>query len=544
MGHVSRNKESRTANPTARSGWWGFLRLPGAVPLLAGALLAAGLTGCAGTVPPVPSGQGKAGSAAPADSLGLEEFLALAPEVRQERRDQAGIWMARSHRERSPEGRVAALTRAAGLAPDDPDIWLQLARRWRWVGDHLMTGACLDNAAAAVRALGRSSSDLAGRTGDYRREAALSTGILRAWLHYDRAEYHEGLKWARAAAQLEPGNALTWQVQGLLEASLGHRSQAQEIAGDFRRAKGFDTNIAWILATLERSWGRYRESFNYFLNLRPNEDHAAECWRDMGLAAERVGEWSYARRWYRESAAALPMEDTSGLVEIEHDRLDFRLQAQQQPVWMAGGIHYVTGSRSAYTAYALERFEQATDTRARDTWGGLVVNAAGICLRMDQDKPWALRARGIVFARTGKAARGLEDLKRAAEGLAELGLADGRVEAEIGHLLLLDKRQASAILHLRRAVELEPDNAGAWSDLGLALIMTDDREGAERALTRSLTLDPLSATAWYNRGLMNMHRGDFAQAEADLIRAAELAPENQDVARLLQQVARRQREAR
>ena len=437
---------------------------------------------------------------------------------------------------------MRALANAAGLAPDDPEIWLRLATIWRWVGENLRTEACLANAAAAVRNLGRRGSDFFDRSTGYKKDVALRTGLERAWLHYDRAEFNEGLDWALAASQMEPGNALAWQVLGLLEGRLGHRSRAQEAAGDILRARGFNTDTAWILSVLESSFGRHREAFNYFLELRPQEDRAAECWRDMGLAAERVGEWSYARRWYRESAAGLPFEDTSCLLAVTSPRLDFRLRSVQQQVWLAFGRYYVTGSRSAYTAYALERFDQASGVEERDIWAGLLVNSAGICIRMNLDSPWALRARGIVFSRTGKTDRGLKDLQRASRQLKELGVEDARVAAEIGHLFLLDEKTGKAIEHLRVALGMDDQLAGAWSDLGLALIMVGDTNGAETALTRSLELDSTSATAWYNRGLMNMHSGNLAQAESDLKKAAEMAPDNQMVGRLLQQVLRRKNE--
>jgi len=523
--------------PIAWSRRWGFLCWAAL-----DALLLWGLAGCAGSSPEECSDVATSGFAVSVDSLGLEEFLALEPAHRKARRDQAETWLERSRGAGKASDRVQALIRAAGLAPDDPEIWLHLAGIWRWVGDNLRTKTCLNNAAAAIRVLGLKTSDLADRSGGYKKDAALRTAILRAWLHYDRAEYYQGLKWANAAVQLEPGNALARQVQGLLEASLGHRSRAHEIADDIQRSRGYHTDTAWILSNLDRSWGRNREAFNYYLNLRPNEDHAAECWRDMGLAAERVGEWSYARRWYRESAAALPFEDTSCLAEVSHERLDSRDMSSHQPVWVAFGRYFVTGSRSAFTAYALERFEQAESPEERDVWAGLLVNSAGICIRMNEDKPWALRARGIVFSRTGKEGRGLEDLRRAAKSLADMGLQDGRVEAEIGHLLLKQEQQKNAIRNLRRAVELDADYAAAWRDLGLALIMAGDPDEAEKALTKSLELDGSSVTAWYNRGLLNMHAGRFDQAEADLNKAAELAPENQDVARLLQQVSRRKSE--
>jgi tetratricopeptide (TPR) repeat protein len=522
--------------PTTWYWRWGFF-----APTCSWALLLTGLawtllTGCAGSSQEDCLDPGGTRFWAQEDSLGLEEFLALEPEHRQARRDLAETWLERADDTGKAQDKVQALSNAAGLAPDDPEIWLQLARIWRWVGENLKTEACLDNAAAAVRNLGVKGADLADRSRGYKQEVALRTGLLRAWLHYDRAEYHEGLRWSSAVMKLEPGNMLAWQIQGVIVASLGYRSQAHEIAGDFERARGFQTNTAWILSNLDRSWGRHREAFNYFLNLRPYEEHAAECYRDMGLAAERVAEWSYARRWYRESAAALPFKDKSCLVEITHDRLDSRASSSHQPMWLAFGRYYVTGSRSAYTAYALERFDRAETPTERDTWAGLLVNSAGICLRLNEDKPWALRARGIVFSRTGKEDRGLEDLQRASKELAKHGIQDARVEAEIGHLLLVKQEENQAIRKLRKAVELEGEHAAAWRDLGLALILAGDEPGAEKALTRSLELDPTSVTAWYNRGLLKMHAGDFEQAESDLRRAAELAPDNQDVARLLQQV--------
>ena len=91
---------------------------------------------------------------ATADSLGLEEFLALEPDQRKPRRSQAEIWRKRSQDSGRARDRVQALSRAAGLTPDDPEIWLQLANIWRWIGDDLRTKTCLDNAAAAIRALG------------------------------------------------------------------------------------------------------------------------------------------------------------------------------------------------------------------------------------------------------------------------------------------------------------------------------------------------------------------------------------------------------
>lgn len=72
--------------------------------------------------------------------------------------------------------------------------------------------------------------------------------------------------------------------------------------------------------------------------------------------------------------------------------------------------------------------------------------------------------------------------------------------------------------------------------------MKGDETGALAAFTRAVELGPDDPTAWYNRGLLHMQAHRFEAAESDLARAAVLAPDNADIARLLQQV--RQAKAR
>ena len=165
-----------------------------------------------------------------------------------------------------------------------------------------------------------------------------------------------------------------------------------------------------------------------------------------------------------------------------------------------------------------------------------MVNQAGILMRRDEDTLWAHRARGLVFAWQGMVDRGLRDLRRVARTLAAENRIDARVEAAIGHLLLVDEDHKQAWTHLDRALEIEPNRAATWTDMGLALIMSGDPSAAGEALNRAIALDPNLVTAWYNRGLMHLHAGNHEAAGVDLAEAARLAPDNQEVARLLQQI--------
>jgi tetratricopeptide (TPR) repeat protein len=528
---VSLSRDRFGQSPTAARRW-GFV-FPVTMSVL---ILLFGAGGC-GSPPPVSSSSERGTDfLAARDSLGLDEFLSLTTEQKEQRRGLARTWLAKADSDSRPEAGIASLSRAAGLTPDDPEIWLRLAHNQRWFSDYVSTSESLEKAAAAVRKLGPEHSN------QEKRDAQRNTALARAWLHYDRGEYHEALRWVRAGADVSPGDTWVRQIMGLVEGSLNQRSQAHEVAGDMLRADSGDPDAEWVLGVLDRADGRYREAFNYLAPLRPAHEHSAECYRDKGEVAEKLGEWSYARRWYAESAHALPFRDTSSLQEIMYDRLEPGPEKSRQPVWVASGRYYTTGSLSAYAALAMDRFDRADDPGEREFWAGQVVDATGVLLRKEMHRPWTLRARGLVFIAKGLTERGLKDLRQASRLLAEKGQGDSRIEATIGHTLLLSEDHEAARRHLRRAVEMDQENAQAWSDLGLCQIMAGHRNAADRALTRAIEIQPDLAAAWYNRGLMNLHEGNLDQAEQDLVQAAKLAPGNPEVTKLLQQVKLRRRQ--
>lgn len=507
------------------------------------------LAGCAGSqrggIPPFPS----LGGLAAADSLGLDDFHSLTAAERASRRAEAAAYLERVRVAGSADARAGALLSAAGMAPDNPFTWLDLAELRRWVGEDLAAEVCLERAAEAVRKGGAAGADEQFSRGDLE-AAAMRTALQRAWLHYDRAEWREGLRWARAATGYEPGNHESRTIEGLLVAAIGHYSAATEIADDIRRADMFASEPDWILAVLDLARGEEKSAFARLIKSRPGGDEvsdlrpvrgrASECFRDMALIAERIGQWSWARRWYAESGSAVPLDDAA-IVQVRHRRLGAPDAAPEMPVWLADDRHYVTGSLSAFAALALERHDAAA-APGRDHWAAAVVNATGILLRRLEDQPWALRARGLVFAARGDGDRALADLQRAATLLAAEGLADARLEAGLGRAHLLRQDHKAALKHLRLAVDRDPRLAAAWSDLGLALVMAVDPEGAAAAFDQAIVLDPTLPAAWYNRGLMHLHAGRYDEAAADLAEAARLAPDNPEIARLLQQLEARRRQ--
>ncbi len=494
--------------------------------------------GCATTLSPVVDAPAEWHYTAKADSLGLDGFLGLSRSDREFRRAHSQDYRVRAAQAHSLDLRIRNLINAAGLVPDDPYPWLQLAEMGRWVGDYVQTVQWLDNAATAVRHLGQKSDDPEDAA---HWDAARLTGMAYGWLSYDRADWRGGLSWVNTLHRRSPGDEKIARLRGLLAGGAARRPIAERMADYIGRQDGYDADVPWILATLDRALGRPKEALNRILDMRPKPDRAAEAHRAIGELAELLGEYSHAERHYRMSYHSLPFDDESAVRKIRWPRLGNPRFREPVEFWVAFDRYYVTGSLSSYTAWAWDRYQAAENAKDRVFWAGQTVNGAGILIRKEMDRPWAQRIRGIVFLETEELEKALTDLNSASRRLRAAELPDQRVEASLGRVLLLKERHLAAREHLQLAVDLGPTDAAAWADLGLALVMTEDPHGAERALNRSIELNPASPTAWYNRGLLQMRAGDFQRAEEDLSEAARLAPDHPGVVKLLQKAHRLQK---
>ena len=83
-----------------------------------------------------------------------------------------------------------------------------------------------------------------------------------------------------------------------------------------------------------------------------------------------------------------------------------------------------------------------------------------------------------------------------------------------------------SIAEFRRAVELRPDYAEAWSDLGGMRRLTLDRVGAVQALERAVALKPDDALAQYRLGQLYLQEGRTLKAVAHLKQALALVPDD------------------
>jgi tetratricopeptide (TPR) repeat protein len=484
---------------------------------------------------------------ATADSLGLEAYLALPPELRDLRRREAVRNLLAVRDDLSLDVRLRRLYTAIGLAPDLAEAWLQLLEHARWFADDQLAQSHL---ASMQRALAVTADP------DQRalRQRAAQT---MAWLSYDRGLWLDGLAWADSTEALGGGNLV---IRGLLLAGSGQFLYAGDVARRLASNDDFSSDARWIRGVAEWYRGnpelartvvqlrpgpgfgvKSQEGPDAFIpgELRPQPGHAAECWRDLGMLEETLENWDEARANYLRSFAAVAGADGRGVMRV--DARNLAGSRRELPVWLAFDRFYVTGSLSSYTSLAYARFAAARDPQTREFWASAAIDAAGVCVRRELDTPWALRIRGLIQVAAGRAAEGCADLEDTWRLLRLRHREDYATAATLGHLYLKDGRHADALPLLRTAVRLRPDTATPWADLGLTLILTGDLEGARPALDRALELDPELAVGWYNRGLLYYHARLWDAAVADLQRATELAPNDQEIARALAQALNWQR---
>jgi tetratricopeptide (TPR) repeat protein len=94
-----------------------------------------------------------------------------------------------------------------------------------------------------------------------------------------------------------------------------------------------------------------------------------------------------------------------------------------------------------------------------------------------------------------------------------------------GAALLQMGRYNEAIEALRRALEYQPDLAGAFFNLGLCYEALNDSESALAAYDQALALAPNDAEFYFRRGGVHFVRQEFQQTVEDTTRAIELHPD-------------------
>lgn len=136
-----------------------------------------------------------------------------------------------------------------------------------------------------------------------------------------------------------------------------------------------------------------------------------------------------------------------------------------------------------------------------------VERICGKVLVSDPDDTRAWQMRGL-------AALHLKQYESAAAHLREAAARQETPQTlvNLGVSLLALNRPQEAVRPLKRALELDPANAGAELNIAACYLREHRLEEAEAAVTRSLALDPSSAKAVYMQARIALKRGEVERA--------------------------------
>ena len=118
--------------------------------------------------------------------------------------------------------------------------------------------------------------------------------------------------------------------------------------------------------------------------------------------------------------------------------------------------------------------------------------------------------------------------ERAFQSLWKANSNDPNLANAIGAALNAAGKQDEAVLWYNRAIELNPEFAPAYNNLGLNYASRGKLEQAAGPLRKACKLDPQNVRAFYNLGLVLIQLRRYAEAATALQRAHELSPEIPD----------------
>ncbi|MFH2051097.1 MAG: tetratricopeptide repeat protein [bacterium] len=528
------------------------------------------------------------------DSLGLEDFLALDADRRNQRRraaadhrdraqrlwrsldslwnrmrDNPGAFVSGSFSEPEFLGdgvtmAIGHLSTAVGLDPSSGGAWYDLAVMYGAAGDVRRQDRALQAGLAAMAATGDPDDPGQARL---RRRLLLD----RAWLLRDAGRFDECLDHlSRVMAMMREDDFRTPEdgkeallIKGLALAGAGNVNEARLVANqltgwtvprrqrrvvqDSEAHRAIDKrNLEPVASDFDRRWIRATASWklgdgDQALAQLAESDFRCEFpahlnfrfWNDVGAIQEHFGKMAESRISYALAAIYRPLFIYQPMVGARGIARVYGQPGAGQLYFLGYRHFYLAGSLFSYAANRLVAMEVASDPDMRRFNGDLALDAFDACLRRGIQPLSSLVLRGRVHYRRGDFVRAEADLTAAAAGLRAAGREDPDALLILGILHFNREDYPGAGIWLDRYTRLKPEEGLGWRLLGLALIHAGQLDKALAVMDHALEIEPDSAVGLYNRGLVHLKTGRQEAALADLEAARKLWPENPEITRVI-----------
>jgi tetratricopeptide (TPR) repeat protein len=177
-----------------------------------------------------------------------------------------------------------------------------------------------------------------------------------------------------------------------------------------------------------------------------------------------------------------------------------------------------------YYNRGLYRFNNGDYTGAIEDWTSAI--------QLNPNYVLAYNKRAWAYDKTGKADKAIADWEAVlridpAHNTAKQNLKNACLARGVTRYNKEDYDRA--IADFSRAVELDPDDIGAYNNRGSARFAKEDYNGVIEDFTQIIRLDQTNAIVYYNRGCAYSHIGDYDRAVADFEAALKIDPDDTDI---------------
>jgi len=356
---------------------------------------------------------------------------------------------------------------------------------------------------AAFQVVGIADHTAATRTGqpdgaDARFQRLKEKGIHAA----ENGAHADALRHLTAAIELRPGDTDVWDLCGGVQRMLGNLKEAHRCFQEALVRGRKDFSFLIRLGDTSQSLKLYAEAEKHYLEALKSAPtdavlltRLADLVRKQGRAKECV---EYADRALSIDPKAAEALAVKAIACYQLEQLDQTIDLGRQAL----AVGYESPHLHLALATALMPKLQIREARRH----------ALICLRNDFEVE---HVREILrFLRKLEQEHGPQDIA------PDISKAMRQAKRALGK-----NRPADALEHFKRACDLAPESALAWSNYGALLGMTGNVSAAKDCLQKSVKLDETDPDAWFNLAQIHANLQELVEAAGCVRKALEIDDE-------------------
>lgn len=331
---------------------------------------------------------------------------------------------------------------------------------------------------------------------------------------YEQGNYQEAVKSFTQIIQINPQNALVYNLRGDAFYRLGDYQKAQADASQAILLNPQDANAYYDRGFSLRELKKYSEAIADFTSAIKLNPQNAYAYYGRGIAYSQMKQYKQA------------IEDFSKAIA---------LKANYTEAYLQRGI---VRRRLKLKQAAIDDFDKVIAINPNDA---KAYYQKGLIHLINQQKYIAIQDFNKAINLNPKY---IEAYLHRADAHSELGY---KVQAseDYNQVLKLNPQSITAYIHrgthrfsfgnyqgaiqdYNQAIRLDPKNAAAYNNRGNAHLERGNKKAALEDYSRAIKINPNFALAYYNRGLVFARQGHKQRAKTDLQTAAKLYKQKRD----------------